>query len=426
MSNAAADDGRLDLGDPATYDAGPPWQVWDELRTSGPVVATRSTMLGASFWSVLNWPEVRQVLGNDTNFSSRYGSFLGFGPDNPDPAGQRMLVATDGERRRALRASMQSYFSSAWHEPYLPALLDDFRSSVADRLGERIDFAQEIAWRVPVLVACRIFGLPPSEAPTLSRLANGVLLAEPGVPRAVATHQATVVRAEIIEYFEALVRERTARPGDDVVSALLGAGADGSVRREDVVLNLLSLLVAANETTRLALSGAVVAFGQHADQWRRIRADSSLIPSAVEEILRWTSPALGVSRTALSECVLGGAVIEPGDVVAAWLPSANRDARQFPDPYRFDVGRTGNRHVAFGHGPHHCIGAALARLEITALLSAFRPQVAEVVIDGPLRYTHSNILNGFAHTPVRLMPAHEPGRHRARQATHAGTVATDR
>jgi hydroxylation protein CepL len=400
----AASPHAADLGDPATYDAAPPFAQWDRMRGRASVCRTDSAHLGTAFWSVTGWREIRSVLGADESFVSRYGVFLGFGPQRPDPAGGRMLVVTDGAHRQALRAAMQGFFSPRRAAQYHQALVATFRSALLAALRSgTVDFAQEIAWRAPMAAAVQILGLPAQDEDRLCALANGVLAAQDAqVAAATAANRARAARTEIIAYFRQLVRARQRSPGRDLISALLDGLADGPLPPQDVVLNLLSLLVAASETSRLALTGAMVAFATHPEQWSLAREQPGLRPRAIEEVLRWTSPGLNVSRIAAGPAVLAGAVVAAGDVVTAWLPAGNRDPAVFPRPYRFDVTRPGPPHVAFGHGPHHCLGAALARVEIGALLDAAAPLVASVEIAGPLRRTHSNALTGYASAPLRL------------------------
>jgi hydroxylation protein CepL len=404
VNPAAVDLGTIDLGDPATYDAAPPFPLWDRMREHAAVSRTDSAYLGTAFWSVTGWREIRLVLSVDESFVSRYGVFLGFGPQRPDPAGGRMLVVTDGAHRQALRAALQGFFSPGRTAQYHQALVGTFRSALLAALRSgSVDFAQEIAWRVPMAATCQILGLPAQDQDRLCSLANGVLAAQDAqVPAARAADLAAAARTEIIAYFRQLVRLRQLSPGHDLISALLGGLADGPLPPQDVVLNLLSLLVAANETSRLALTGAMVAFATHPAQWSLARDHPRLRQRAVEEVLRWTSPGLSVSRIAARTTVLADTVIAADDVVTAWLPAGNRDPAVFPRPYLFDITRSGRPHVAFGHGPHHCLGAALARVEIGALLEAAAPLVASAEIAGPLRRTHSNALTGYASAPLWL------------------------
>ncbi|WP_170155382.1 cytochrome P450 [Lentzea atacamensis] len=383
----------MDLGDPAAYVKGPPFELWDRMRADAPIQHSTSAYLGIDFWSVTGYHEIRSVLSDGETFASRYGAFLGFGPQTPDPAGQRMLVVTDGPRRQALRSTMQRYFSPQWAKAHRSGLAEKFRAALSER-DDVLDFASDYAWRIPMLATCSSLSLPEMETDRLCALTDGVLTEE-GVG-------AIAARAEIFAYFRKLVEARKDIAIDDVVAAMLSGVSDGALSTDDVVLNLLSLLVAGNETSRLALTGAVVAFAQHPDQWDRLRRCRELIPKAVDEILRWTSPGLHVSRTVLQDAEIGGVNIPSGATVAAWLPAGNRDPIVFDEPHIFDVGRNGRPHLSMGHGPHHCIGAALSRVEVAALLDATLDSVEAFELVSPPRYTNSITVSGFTEALVRL------------------------
>jgi cytochrome P450 len=170
--------------------------------------------------------------------------------------------------------------------------------------------------------------------------------------------------------------------------------------------NLFSILViAGNETTRIAMAHAVLAFCQYPEQWERLRADSSLLDTATEEVLRWSCPTHFMRRTASADTMLGGAQIKAGDKVVLWYVSGNRDEAEFADPEAFDIGRAPNRHLSFGRGgPHLCLGAHLARLEIRILLAALTRRVTKFELAGQPRRIRSNFTNGLKALPVRVTP----------------------
>jgi cholest-4-en-3-one 26-monooxygenase len=164
----------------------------------------------------------------------------------------------------------------------------------------------------------------------------------------------------------------------------------------------LVLAVAGNETTRNLISGGMLALMEHPDQWARLVADPSLIPSAVEEMLRWVTPVMYFRRTATCDTELRGVKIKENQKVCLYYTSANRDEDVFPDPQRFDVGRTPNEHLAFGGGQHFCLGANLARLEIRVMFEELVRRFPKIDLRGPARRLQSNFINGFKEIPVRL------------------------
>jgi hydroxylation protein CepL len=393
-----------DLGDPATFDAGPPYGLWARMRARSPVCAVWSPALSCRFWCVTGWEPIRRLLADDATFVSRYGVFLGFGPEHPDPAGNRMLVVTDGERRTALRAAMRSFFTPRAAAAYDAALDGIFTAHLLPRLDAGpFDFAQDIAWRAPMLVACAVLGVPPGDADRIGALARGVLTVhDPAVDLKTGQELATHARAQILDYFKELIGSPTVRAGDNLTARLLEQRRAVGLTVPDVLVNLLSMLVAANETTRLSLTGAMVAFAREPAQLRLLRDDPGSVGPAVEEVLRWTSPGLNVSRTAARDTVLGSASIRAGESVTAWLPAGNRDPAVFERPDRFELRRPAKPHVTLGHGPHHCIGAALARAEIAALLRCLREHGLSVSLTGMLVSTHSNSLWGYAKAPMEI------------------------
>jgi cholest-4-en-3-one 26-monooxygenase len=208
----------------------------------------------------------------------------------------------------------------------------------------------------------------------------------------------------LFQSFQAIRDTHEAERFDDLTTVLLEAEVDGeklSPTRFKMFLFLLAL--AGNETTRNAISHAVLAFSEHPEQWQRLREDPGLIPLAVEEILRWASPVLYFRRNAVTAMEAGGQVIEPGDIVSLWYVSANRDEAHFNDPSRFDVGRSPNEHIAFGGGgPHFCLGASLARLEVRVVLEEMVQRYASIELAGPVARLRSNFIHGIKHLPVRL------------------------
>jgi cytochrome P450 len=181
---------------------------------------------------------------------------------------------------------------------------------------------------------------------------------------------------------------------------------DGArLSEEDAVLNCVSLIAAGVDTTRLSAAGGLHALLEHPEQWELLRADSSLLPLTVEEILRWTSPVVHLYRTATSDMEIAGRQIGRGDCVVVWIPSLNRDESVFPDPDTFVASRTPNRHIGFGVGEHLCIGAALARLELRALFAEIMKGWGEVELTGAARRLHSILVHGVDYLPVKVSPA---------------------
>jgi hydroxylation protein CepL len=205
--------------------------------------------------------------------------------------------------------------------------------------------------------------------------------------------------AEILFYFHELIAERESSPGDDLVSALL---ADGRLTTEDVLINCDNVLIGGNETTRHAITGAFHILQAFPEALGTLRENPGLLDQAVEEVVRWTSPAMHVLRVATEDCTIGDRAFDKGSPVVAWLSAANRDPRRFPEPHAFRPDRHPNRHLGFGNGPHHCLGAALARIELRALLAQLSRDVRAVRLEGDPQWMRSNLVQGYGSLPVSI------------------------
>ncbi|MGH8882824.1 MAG: cytochrome P450, partial [Stackebrandtia sp.] len=209
----------------------------------------------------------------------------------------------------------------------------------------------------------------------------------------------------IFGYFADLADQRRVHPGPDMVTALTQVGVDGSKLTDDeVVLNCDGLMNGGLETTPHAMSGALLAFAENPGQWRRLKRDRELCDDAVEEILRWVSPPTHTMRTAVTDTTLGDARILAGDRVVVWFPSCNRDESVFPEADRFQIDRKPNQHSAFGGGPHYCVGAMLARLEVRCLLGVMLRRIADIGLAGEIVRMPSNFLHGLRKLEVSLTP----------------------
>jgi cholest-4-en-3-one 26-monooxygenase len=211
----------------------------------------------------------------------------------------------------------------------------------------------------------------------------------------------------VFAFADELCSKRRDAPAHDLVSVLLEAEVDTEkLSQLEIDLFFLLLIVAGNETTRNLMSGAMTAFFDHLDQWERLRADRSLLPSAVEEMLRFVTPVMCFRRTATADCRLGDKEVQEGDKVVFWHVSANRDESVFSDPDTFDIGRDPNPHIAFGGGgPHFCLGANLARMEISVMFDRLCDRLPDIAPAGPAVRLQSNFINGTKHLPVVFTPS---------------------
>jgi cholest-4-en-3-one 26-monooxygenase len=275
--------------------------------------------------------------------------------------------------------------------------------SVAEK-GET-DFVTEMSAELPLQVIADLLGVPQEERHLVFDWSNRMVGSQD--PEYLTDPElAQNASMELYSYFNALASQRKLDPKQDLVTALLSAEVNGE-RLSELELDLFFLLlsVAGNETTRNAISHGMVALSEHPDQQQRLLDDPSLINSAVEEILRWATPVMHFRRQATAPTQIGDQKISEDDKVVFWHISANRDESVFGDPYTFDVGRTPNEHVAFGGGgPHFCLGANLARLEMTVFFQELLKRLPDIKVSGEVSRLRSNFINGLKHIPVSFTP----------------------
>ncbi len=389
--------GEVDLAAPGLYTGTHHLDLWREARREHPIAWAESARAGG-FWSVTSHAYGRSILKQANVFASGHGMRLDSSPAAVRAATGKMMVVADGETHRALRAAHASWFSLRTVAALQLALRRRLEAHLRDLLGREsaFDVVAELSNQVPRWALFDMMGVPARDQERLAELTATAF--DDGDQGEVATRARSRAHAAMFGYFAGLVRRRRAEPADDLVSALIAASLPDDV----VVLNCDGLLNGGLETTPHAISGSVELFAERPEVWHRLREDPALLDTAVEEILRWTSPAMQAMRTATADVTVGPARIRSGERVVVWLPSCNRDATVFTDPDTFLVDRAPNPHLAFGAGPHVCIGAALARMELRTFLTVMSRLVAAVHVEGAPRRQPSSFLHGLARLDVRM------------------------
>jgi cytochrome P450 len=393
-----------DLGDARAYE-GDLDGVWGWLRDERPVYWNPcGGGEVAGFWVVSRYADVVGVYRDPAAFTSERGNLLTALLAGGDSAGGRMVAVSDGPRHAAVRRLLARSLGPRTMRrlgAQVAAATQELVAGAVERGG--VDFAADVAAHVPLATICDLLGVPAADRPFIQRQTSVALGSDTPTQ---STAETWLARNEILLYFRELAGHRRAAPADDLVTALAVGRIDGAELTEDeVVLNCYSLILGGDETTRMSMAGAAQALATHPEQWRRLRSGDVDVPAAVEEVLRWTVPAMHAGRTATRDTELCGTAIRAGDIVTVWHVSANRDEREFPAPHRFDLGRAPNRHLSFGYGTHFCLGASLARIELAALLTALRTQVAGIELTGAPTRIWSTFLTGYTELPVRLVPA---------------------
>jgi cholest-4-en-3-one 26-monooxygenase len=321
----------------------------------------------------------------------------------------KFLLTLDPPEHTAYRKIVSRGFTPRMITQLEPRVRQQVRLLLAATPQDEVfDLVEALSMPLPMRVIGDLIGVPPEDHDRILRWSNQSLAGTDAEYRRPDGSILAAVGA-MLDYFGGLrdgrSREQEDRP--DLVSVLMDASVDGhSLSDLRFRMFLFLLAVAGSETTRSAISHGVLALHEHPGQWQRLRRDPSLIPAAVEEILRWASPVLYFRRNALTEMDIGGQLIEPGDLVSLWYVSANRDPARFSSPEVFDISREPNPHVAFGGGgPHFCLGASLARLELRVVLEELLTSHRHLEVTGPVQRLRSNFLHGIKHLPVRTHPA---------------------
>jgi len=392
-----------DLADPAFMGGtGAGDDFWAESRRRGVTWhEPRSDRPG--FWIVSRYRDVRDAYVNVDGLSSSRGTVLDVLLRGPDSAGGKMLAVTDPPRHRELRILMARALSPEYVRRMEPTLLRRSRQLVRRWVGSgEFDFVESIADRLPIETICDVLQVPASDRTMLMEW-NKQTLSSTSLDDTLL--DALNARNEIILYFIDLVEERRAAPGDDPISALAhGRVQDEQLSTEDIALNCYSLILGGDESSRMSATSAVRALHGHPDQWRSLKSGSVDYDTAVEELIRWATPAMHFARTAEKDVTVGGTRIARGDVVSLWNASANRDEEAFDDPGSLNLSRRPNKHLGFGWGPHFCLGAALGRASLKYLLQALAESVASIETEEHPQRVYSNFLYGYRSLRTTLVP----------------------
>lgn len=399
---------QIDLSDPELYASGDPHAVWTHLRANAPVFFQEHAY-GPGFWAITRYDDVVR-LSSDRRLASSGGRTT---TGTPSMATTEILVCTDPPRHTQLRALVNKAFTPrvvASLEPYVHRVVDDLLDCVIAQ--GRCDFAADLAARVPYTVICELLGVPETDRGPLSHAVGHFMESRAHIPpdRGETPRNPPAEPRndfELGRYFLDLANGRREGGRDDLVSRLVAADIDGErLSDADVLALALLLFIAGSETTMNSISGGLLAFVEHPEERERLRNETDRWPRAVEEILRWVSPVLnGMVRTATDDIDVRGVRIKAGDKVTLWYPSANRDKDVFTDPFRFNIAREPNNHIAFGAGPHFCLGASLARLEVRVTLQTVLSRLDHIEIDGPITRLRSNVSHAIEHLPISYRAA---------------------
>ena len=410
----------IDLTDLDNFASGFPHDIFEVHRREAPVwwhEPTAHTPDGEGFWSVATYAETLEVLRRPDVYSSEKGGDRPYGGTliQDLPTAGIMLNMMDDPRHARIRRLVTTGLTPRM----VRRLEDDLRRRTVDLLEEaaergHVDFLPDVAAELPMQMICILLGVPESERHWLAEAVDQTFDIKPGreVWSAGSSEEAEA-RRRMLQYGVALVAAKRARPTDDMLSVVVHAelaDVDPPRLSDEELYAFFSLLFSAGaETTRNAIAGGLLALIERPAQLDALRADPSLVPTAVEEMVRWTTPSPSKRRTATTSVRLApergaAADIEPGQKVVFWEGSANRDDAVFGNGMEFDVGRQPNPHLGFGHGVHFCLGANLARMEMRVMFEELLPRFSAFELTGPVEWTRSNRHTGLRHMPLRLLP----------------------
>ena len=405
----------VDVFDPRTFARGIPHEDLRLLRDTEPVSWQPEPAIGIwpagpGFWAVTRYDDVRHVLRSPAEFSSALGATQIRDPDPADlPFIRRMILNMDPPEQLRLRRLVTGAFTRRRLERFAGTV----RARAAELLdrvaGRPFDLPSEVTDDFPLQNLADLLGVPVADRELLLRWTNRVIgYQDPEHAHVVTDATGRPVNprspaqlADMFDYAAGLAERKRAEPADDVMTALCHAEVDGQ-RLTDAELKMFFflLVIAGNDTVRSALPGGVATLLQNPDAHRRLRAEPELLGTAIEEMLRVHPPVLTFRRTVARPTELGGRTLEVGDKVVVYHVSAHYDERRFPDPHRFDPAREPNEHLAFGQGPHLCLGAAFARLQLREFFTELLARPPLRPAGEPRRLT-SNFINGLTALPVR-------------------------
>ncbi len=400
----------INLLDRDRFTQGVPHEWFTYLRANAPVYK-HAEPDGPGFWVITKYDDVVAVGRDGATYSSdqKRGGVVGLEemPEMQDfGEGGRLMLTMDAPEHTRYRKLVNRGFTPRQMrmlEPHIRELTAKILDEVIEQGG--CDYVVDVAAELPLQVIAEMLGVPMEDRHKLFEWSNRMVGSEDPEYQ-VSEELVQTAQIEMFMYANELAAQRRGEPRDDIITALLNAEVEGD-RLSEMDFNLFFLLisVAGNETTRNSISHGIKAFCDFPDQYRLLVEDPTRAPSATEEIVRWASPVMYFRRNVTRDTELRGQQLKAGDKVSIWYISANRDEDVFDRPFEFDILRDPNEHVGFGGGgPHHCLGANLARMEINVLLEEMAKRVPTIERVGEAQPLRSNFIAGIKHMPVKYPP----------------------
>jgi cytochrome P450 len=402
----------LDIISPEHYEqSGYPHREWTYLRKHAPVFWYDRPNVDP-FYAITKYADIVEIGKQPDKFVNepRLAIFTSEFKPPEDVAARHLLNMDPPDHGRYRNVASKQFTPRVVRElePHVRRITREVLDQAAKK--NQGDFVQDVSAKITIAVIAEMLGVPREDWELLFRWTNEIIAPQDPEFQRNASIEETIngARLELFQYFNAMAQERRRKPTRDIVSVVANGLVDGKPLAPLELLSYFFLLVVAgNETTRNAMTGGLLAFIENPDEWAKLQKNASLLDSAVEEIVRWTTPVIQFARTATQDYRLRGTTIRNGQSVCLFYASGNRDEEVFPDGHRFRVDRPSNPHIAFGRGEHVCLGAHLARLEIRVAFEALRERLERVELAGPVDRVRSSFVGGIKRVPIRykLAPA---------------------
>jgi cytochrome P450 len=407
MSTPTMDDAAKVLADPQAYtDESKLHAALAHLRANAPVSRVEVPDY-RPFWAITKHADIMDIERNNTSFTNWPRPVLTTieGDELQAAAGVRTLIHLDDPQHRIVRA-----IGADWFRPKamraLKLRVDELARKYVDKMltvGPECDFVQEVAVNYPLYVIMSLLGIPESDFSRMLKLTQELFGSDDSeFKRGSSNEDQLPALLDMFGYFNGVTASRREHPTEDLASAIANARIDGEPLSDiETVSYYLIVATAGHDTTSATISGGLQALAENPDQRHRLRDHPDLMPLATEEMIRWTTPVKEFMRTAAEDTEVRGVPIAAGESLLLSYVSGNRDEEVFADPFRFDVGRDPNKHLAFGYGVHFCLGAALARMEVSSFFSELMPRLESIELTGDPEHVATTFVGGLKHLPVR-------------------------
>ncbi|BBZ12995.1 cytochrome P450 [Mycobacterium branderi] len=407
MSTQTMDDAAKLLADPMAYTDEPKLHAaLAHLRANAPV-SWVDVPNYRPFWAVTKHVDIMDIERENMLFTNWPRPVLVTRESDELQASVRVrtLIHMDDPQHRVVRA-----IGADWFRPKamraLKIRVDELAKIYVDKMaaaGPECDFVQEVAVNYPLYVIMSLLGIPEADFPRMLKLTQELFGSDDAEFRRGTTNEDQLpALLDMFQYFNGVTASRREHPTEDLASAIANARVDGEPLSDiDTVSYYLIVATAGHDTTSATISGGLHALIENPDQHQRLGDDLGLMPLATEEMIRWVTPVKEFMRTAAEDTTVRGVPIAAGESVLLSYVSANRDEDVFADPFRFDVGRDPNKHLAFGYGVHFCLGAALARMEVNSFFTELLPRLKSIELTGDPQFIATTFVGGLKHLPVR-------------------------